>query len=82
MSRSYSSPFTTPGTLSAGRRLLRRLAGECDELQVGSELGLEVRVAATADRPGRILVDELLAAARAALLGLLQIRLVLHVLER
>lgn len=57
---------------------LRRLAGDCDELQVGSEFALEARVAAPADRPSRILGGDLLAAARAALLKLLQIRIYLH----
>jgi len=57
---------------------LCRLAGDRDELQVRGELAFEARVAAPADRPSRLLVDELLAAARAALLELLQIGLHLH----
>jgi len=58
---------------------LCRLAGDRDELQVRGELAFEARVAAAADRPSRLLVDELLAAVRAAaLLALLQIGLHLH----
>jgi len=58
---------------------LCRLTGDRDELQVRGELAFEARVAAAADRPSRLLVDELLAAARAAaLLELLQIGLHLH----
>jgi hypothetical protein len=62
-----------------GPTRLRRLAGDRDELQVHGELAFEAFGAARADRLSRLLVHELLAAARAAaLLELVQIELHLH----
>src|SRR2546430_5190565 len=48
--------------------VLCRLAGERHELQVRGELALETRCTTPTDRPSRLLVHEVLAAARAGAL--------------
>ena len=59
--------------------MFRPARGRPRRTQVCGELAVEARVAAPADRPGRLLVDEHRSAARAtALLELLQIGLHLH----